>query len=173
MNLVTNPYVLGIDLGAQSLGWTVIDQNPPPNSINPIRDIGVRIFDPGVDKLGTGKEESRCAPRRTARLMRRRMDRLARRMQVTFGLLQQAGLLPMAEGKNRPQILDDLDCATFAKYAKKLQDSGASKAEVDQLAQTLPYQLRKIALDEQLLPFELGRALYHLAQRRGFLSNRK
>lgn len=36
-----------------------------------------------------------------------------------------------------------------------------------------PYSLRKKALDEQLTLWELGRVLYHLNQRRGFLSNRK
>jgi len=36
-----------------------------------------------------------------------------------------------------------------------------------------PYELRAKALDEKLSIPELGRALYHLGQRRGFLSNRK
>ncbi len=35
------------------------------------------------------------------------------------------------------------------------------------------YQLRAQALDRKLTLFELGRVLYHLAQRRGFKSNRK
>lgn len=39
--------------------------------------------------------------------------------------------------------------------------------------QLLPYRLRAAALDARLEPYELGRALYHLAQRRGYLSNRK
>lgn len=37
----------------------------------------------------------------------------------------------------------------------------------------MPYILRAAALDESLEPHHLGRALYHLGQRRGFLSNRK
>jgi CRISPR-associated endonuclease Csn1 len=36
-----------------------------------------------------------------------------------------------------------------------------------------PYMLRKRGLDERLEPYELGRALFHLNQRRGFQSNRK
>ena len=39
--------------------------------------------------------------------------------------------------------------------------------------QVMPYILRATALDEPLEPLFLGRALYHLAQRRGFLTNRK
>jgi CRISPR-associated endonuclease Csn1 len=36
-----------------------------------------------------------------------------------------------------------------------------------------PYQLRRRALAERLEPFEIGRLLVHVNQRRGFLSNRK
>ena len=36
-----------------------------------------------------------------------------------------------------------------------------------------PYALRSRVLDERLEPYEIGRILYHLAQRRGFLSNRR
>jgi len=37
----------------------------------------------------------------------------------------------------------------------------------------MPYILRASALDGPVEPYFIGRALYHLAQRRGFLSNRK
>ena len=46
----------------------------------------------------------------------------------------------------------------------------AERKEVQRLE---PYQLRACALDQPLEPFELGRALFHLDQRRGFKSNRK
>jgi CRISPR-associated endonuclease Csn1 len=36
-----------------------------------------------------------------------------------------------------------------------------------------PYELRAKGLDAELTPHELGRVLYHIVQRRGFLSNRK
>lgn len=36
-----------------------------------------------------------------------------------------------------------------------------------------PYELRKKGLTEELAPHEFGRAIFHLNQRRGFLSNRK
>jgi CRISPR-associated endonuclease Csn1 len=36
-----------------------------------------------------------------------------------------------------------------------------------------PYQLRAKGIEEKLSLHEFGRALYHLNQRRGFLSNRK
>jgi len=40
-------------------------------------------------------------------------------------------------------------------------------------SETEPYALRKQGLDEELTLFEFGRIIYHLDQRRGFLSNRK
>lgn len=39
--------------------------------------------------------------------------------------------------------------------------------------QTDPYEIRKRGLDDALSPHELGRAVFHLNQRRGFQSNRK
>lgn len=41
------------------------------------------------------------------------------------------------------------------------------------IAEKDPYPLRKRTLDEALTPYEIGRALFHLNQRRGFKSNRK
>ncbi len=41
------------------------------------------------------------------------------------------------------------------------------------IAQSDPYELRARALDEELQPSKFGRALYQIAQRRGFKSNRK
>jgi len=62
-------------------------------------------------------------------------------------------------------MLKELDRDIYAKHREK--DKGQAKS-LDQL----PYFLRARALDAPLAPFELGRALYHLGQRRGFLSNR-
>src|SRR3546814_11449946 len=36
-----------------------------------------------------------------------------------------------------------------------------------------PYELRAKGLDQVLAPYEFGRALFHMNQRRGFKSNRK
>ena len=47
-----------------------------------------------------------------------------------------------------------------------------SKSERSKLAKQEPLALRANGLNEPLTPFELGRALFHLNQRRGFQSNR-
>jgi CRISPR-associated endonuclease Csn1 len=51
-----------------------------------------------------------------------------------------------------------------------LPANGAGQNALDKLD---PYDLRRRALDEKLEPFEIGRLLIHINQRRGFLSNRR
>ena len=46
-------------------------------------------------------------------------------------------------------------------------------AERQALSFVDPYAIRKKALDHQVTPFEFGRAIFHINQRRGFKSNRK
>lgn len=86
---------------------------------------------------------SKAADRRLARQARRRRDRVLKRRHKLMQALVQFGLMP-ADATSR----------------KRLQ-------EID------PYSLRASGLDQPLTPHELGRALYHLARKRGFRSNRK
>lgn len=145
--------ILGIDLGSSSLGTALIDVGEQA-----ILFAGVRIFPAGVKgtdaDLEKGKEVSRAAARREARQARRQTDRRRRRMRRIFKLLQQYGLLPSGD---RDTVLPTLETELQAKYSH---------------SECLPYLLRAKALDDRLEPYELGRALYHLAQRRGFRSNR-
>jgi CRISPR-associated endonuclease Csn1 len=142
--------ILGIDLGSNSLGTALVSSEP-----NLIEFMGVRIFPAGVEgDLEKGREESRAAKRRQARLARRQTQRRQRRLYKVFHLLQRIGLLPMG---NRVEVLDRLQHELGQRYPETT---------------VLPWFLRARALDEALKPHELGRALYHLAQRRGFLSNR-
>ncbi|HZU91937.1 MAG TPA: hypothetical protein VE993_21975, partial [Stellaceae bacterium] len=86
---------------------------------------------------------SNAVGRRVARSARRRRDRYLRRRDNLMALLVQYGLMP--------------------------KDGAARKA----LEALDPYELRAKALDEALPAYHVGRALFHLNQRRGFLSNRK
>lgn len=105
---------------------------------------GVRIFPEGMDR--TKGEKSLNQERSLARGIRRQGYRRVRRKRRVEHALQEAGLLP-----DDPNLRDAL-------YNHPSHN---------------PYELRARALDEKLEPFQLGRALYHLAQRRGYLSNRK
>jgi CRISPR-associated endonuclease Csn1 len=86
---------------------------------------------------------SRAADRRLARQARRRRDRVLKRRHKLMQALVRFGLMP-ADAVER----------------KRLQTSD-------------PYALRARGLYEALTPHELGRALYHLARKRGFRSSRK
>ncbi len=82
-------YILGIDLGCNSLGWAVIDE--PGNRI---LGIGVRIFPEGVDRDTTGAEHPKNEQRRITRGHRRQIARRARRKAVVRMALKEAGLWP-------------------------------------------------------------------------------
>ncbi len=58
-------------------------------------------------------------------------------------------------------------------YFRALDDSLFSREARQSDPHLLHYRLRARALEEKLTRYELGRALYHLAHRRGFLSNSK
>lgn len=164
-----SPYVLGLDLGVQSVGWAVLDldQNGRPCGI---RRSGVRCFESGVGnetEIASGKDESQNIKRRQARQQRRQLWRRGRRLKKVFHLLQKAGLLPGDSCKTpeqRHELINKLD----AELASTYTPAGDRVA-----GHLLPYRLRCLALDQALPPFAFGRALFHLAQRRGFLSNRK
>jgi len=172
----TPPVVLGLDLGSASLGWALIaldNQHDPTGLIR----AGVRIFQPGVEgstlEIEQGKDKSRAVDRRAARLTRRQLRRRAARQRDLFKLLQQHGFLPPADenanansSEQRHAIPNKLD----QELAQHWRANAGATGNVDQL---LPYILRKSALDRKLERFELGRAFYHLIQRRGFKSNRR
>jgi len=87
-------------------------------------------------------QQSLTADRRVARSARRRRDRYLQRRRLLQALLLDYGLLPI------------------------------SRDERKDLGRQDPYTLRARALDGPLEPYELGRTLFHMNQRRGFKSNR-
>ena len=86
---------------------------------------------------------SLAVARRQARSMRRRRDRYLRRRRNLMKALVAAGLMPEDRADRKALELED------------------------------PYELRARGLREKLSPHRFGRALFHLAQRRGFKSNRR
>ncbi|RKY25027.1 MAG: type II CRISPR RNA-guided endonuclease Cas9, partial [Planctomycetota bacterium] len=175
--------------------WTLLAarQGKPDTPLRPVGLVaaGTRVFDAGVEgDIEKGREKSRAVQRREARLARRGTDRRARRMHLVYSILERAGLLPSldppsnsSEGNSRGireqesqlrhETLVTLDRELAEKWREKLRSEGADKDKLRQINHTIPYILRARALDEKLEPYEVGRAIYHLAQRRGFLSNRK
>lgn len=136
-------YRLGLDVGANSIGWCVLqldDQGQPKDVIN----LGTRILTASAEagrdpQTGT----SLSVDRRVARGMRRRRDRHLLRKSDLMTALVQHGFMPADEGDRK--ALETID----------------------------PYEVRGRALDEAVPLHHLGRALFHMHQRRGFKSNRK
>ncbi len=169
---VAGDFVLGIDLGTNSVGWAMIGlvDGEPAKLIR----AGVRVFEAGMDgDLESGQEESRNLKRREARLHRRQLRRRRRRLVKLAHALQRMGLLPpgdVSDPEARQEFFNRLDAEVLRSpwFAAK-KESGPYPDPLH----VMPYVLRATALDEALPPHYLGRAIYHLAQRRGFLSNRK
>lgn len=162
-------YILGLDLGTSSIGWACIGLAGDGKQIpDQILDAGVRIFEAGVEgDVEQGKDSSRAAKRREARQPRRQNWRTQYRKRKLFELLQNFGLLPSSSGSHsegRKECLDVLDQELREKYLNAADHEAQQK---------LTYILRAKATQSELAPFEVGRALYALAQRRGYLSNRK
>ena len=165
-------YVLGIDLGVGSVGWAILERKGGQPCA--IARAGVRVFKPAVEgDIESGREESRNVARRTARLQRRQTWRRSRRNLRVFRLLQSWRLLPEGPSKTPQERHDLLDLLDVHILGSPWFKQRRADAAVPEPLQVLPYLLRAAALDEPLDPHFLGRALYHLAQRRGFRSNRR
>ena len=110
-------------------------------------NIPQKIIDAGVrifsDSRDAKSKEPLAVARRIARGMRKRRDRALSRKKTLLNFLIANNLMPSNQ---------------------------ADRKKIELLE---PYSLRAKAIAEVILPFELGRAIFHLAQRRGFKSNRK
>lgn len=110
-------------------------------------DVPVRVVTAGSRIFSDGRDPKSGASlafdRRAARSMRRRRDRFKQRQAALLKHLTLAGMFPVDEAERK--ALEWLD----------------------------PFELRARALTEKLSLHHVGRALFHLNQRRGFKSNRK
>ena len=139
----SGPLRLGLDLGTTSIGWWLYRIEETESGRNEIRE----VVDGGVRIFSDGRDpkkgSSLAVDRRLARGARRRRDRYLRRRRAVLRELIGTGLLPRDPEERRTIFFLD------------------------------PYELRARALDENIGLHALGRALFHLNQRRGFKSNRK
>lgn len=168
-------FILGLDLGVASIGWALLqcDAFGKPTGV---KDAGSHLFEAGVDggkmdpetAMARGKEQSKAAPRRTARGMRRQTKRRARRKKKVLGVLIGHGLLPRGD-ISTPAMIDKYVKALDASLKPAWCPEGTSHSN----HQNMAYRMRSEATQRPLDAVEVGRAIYHLAQRRGFLSNRK
>ena len=159
--------ILGIDTGTNSLGWAVVDKNE--NGIYSLNSKGCLIFPEGV-KMEKGIESSKAAERTSHRALRKTYFRRRLRKIEVLKVLIDLGWCPYLS----PEALH----LWHVKKKYPMDDAFISWQRTNDNLDKNPYYYRHICLHKQLNLKEkadryvLGRAMYHLAQRRGFLSNR-
>lgn len=173
--------VLGIDLGTNSIGLCVRDKSKSGNVADQLDFFTSVIFESGVGTDKTG-EFSRAAERTSHRSSRRLNQARRYRIWRTLEVLINYGYCPLT--------IDELD--RWRHYDKNKAVKRQYPIENDKFEQWVrldfnfdgipdyssPYQLRaelaetKLDLSQQINRYKLGRALYHIAQRRGFKSSK-
>jgi CRISPR-associated endonuclease Csn1 len=176
--------IFALDLGTNSIGWAL--RNPDLQE-NQIEKFGVITFNKGVG-LGKTGEYSYAAERTKKRSTRRLYQARKYRLWSTLEHLINEGYCPLkienlngwryyskeeAQKNNNGGRVYPVDDLVFDAWIK-LDFNNDGKPDY-----TSPYQLRKelaevkFDLTKEENRFKLGRALYHIAQRRGFKSSRK
>lgn len=161
--------ILGIDLGTNSIGWAITTQYEDKNNYQ-LLEKGVSIFQEGVARE-KNNEVPMVKERTNARSLRRQYFRRRLRKIEILKVLIKFDLCPVLT----------TDMLNNWRYKKQypLDEKFLQWLRTDDNCDKNPYHDRYIALtrvldlDKQDERFLLGRALYHIAQRRGFLSNRK
>lgn len=160
--------ILGIDTGTNSLGWAIIEKDDFGNTR--LLQKGTNIFTEGV-KIEKGIESSKAAERTEHRSARKHYwRRKVRKIQLLSLLVDNRLCPPLTKEQLREWRL---------KKVYPMDEAFLEWQRTDDLKNKNPYRFRytcltqKLDLDNMIQRYILGRALYHLNQRRGFLSNRK
>ncbi len=159
--------ILGLDLGTNSLGWALVEET---GSGYKLLEKGVDIFQEGVARE-KNNEKPAVQDRTAARALRRHYFRRRLRKIELLKVLIKHDLCP-------PLTDEQLDAWRKHK-TYPLDEEFLRWQRTDDNSDKNPYHDRYRALTETLDlgnkadRRSLGRAFYHLSQRRGFLSNRK
>lgn len=172
--------IFGIDLGTNSIGWALRNTETKENQIE---KFGVLTF-----SLGKTGEYSYAAERTKKRSTRRLYQARKYRLWATLEVLINEGYCPLS--------IEDLNKWRHYSKEEARKNNNAGRiypvwnSEFDAWIKldfdndgkpdySSPYQLRKelaytkLDFTKEINRFKLGRALYHIAQRRGFKSSRK
>jgi len=159
--------ILGLDLGTNSIGWAVVEKHQGEEF--KLLDKGVRIFQEGV-KIEKGIESSKAAERT--------LHRSARRIKYRRKLRKIGVLKTLIKNGYCPEISNqELDNWRHHKIYP-MNEAFLDWQKTNEQENVNPYHFRTLAveqkfdLSQKLDRYRLGRAFYHIAQRRGYLSNR-
>ena len=174
--------ILGIDLGTNSIGTSVRNTDLGNNLVDQLEFFSSDIFNASVSKNTNGREYSLASDRSAHRRGRRLNDSRRRKLWATLDLLIKNNLCPMAPESLEQWRTYDKKKKLFRQYPIDdkafhswiiLDFNGDGKPDYSS-----PYQLRRELVSVQLdfnQPidrYKLGRALYHIAQHRGFKSSK-
>lgn len=181
---------LGLDLGTNSIGWAIRDTDA--ESENQIIDYGVVAFKKGV---GDGKsgEFSLAAERRKNRSKRRLYNAKRYRKWATLKVLMKNNMCPINEPelklwsvgnwenyrKNKGRVYPTSPdfkawlAMDFERIGKDISEEIKLKPAFANTYLLRCNLLEKSVEDDGLRLYKIGRAMYHLVQRRGFKTSRK
>ncbi len=133
---------LGLDIGTNSVGSAWVDTKREDIQL------GVTIFPAGVEDSDTKRGDPKNQKRREKRSQRRSIARKAKRKRQLRNTLVHFKLLPDSS-EEQAAMFHPIDAETAEQWD--------------------PWKLRVEGLSRELTPFEFGRILVHLNQRRGAL----
>lgn len=161
--------ILGLDLGTNSIGWAVICRDDDDTCR--LLHYGSHIFQEGVARGEKGNEKPCVEKRTSSRASRRHYDRRRLHKIQLLKILIELDMCPYLSE-------EELNDWRY-KRIYPLKEEFIQWQHTNDKINKNPYHDRYLALTSKLDLFTkkgryiLGRALYHLCQRRGFLSNRK
>ncbi len=175
-----NRTILGIDLGTSSFGWNVLEKQENGYKIleiNNQKQSGVKVF----PEIATSGGQSKAAERRGYRSPKKLKFRKKIRKYETLKVLIENKLCPLTMPELeqwKGQKNEFKEYPTNTDFLYWLHTGERKEIPNKENKYRNPYFLRdkisreKINLDNLTERYQLGRALYHMAQRRGFKSNR-
>lgn len=168
--------ILGLDLGTNSIGWAIVDREGTNFSLV---DKGVRIFSEGVNiEAKTNSESSKAAQRTEYRNGRKLKYRRKIRKIDLLKVLSDNNLCPKLSDNELNEWRYKKIYPQNDDFRKWLSTDTQESEEERKKQNDNPYYFRFKSCKELLDlknkkdRHDLGRAFYHIAQRRGFLSNR-
>ena len=178
--------IFGIDLGTNSIGTSVRNTDLGNNLVDQLEFFSSDIFKASVNREGVnggkGREYSLASSRSAKRRKRRLYEHRRYKLWATLDLLIKNNLCPMTPESLEQWRTYDKKKKLFRQYPIDdkafhswiiLDFNGDGKPDYSS-----PYQLRRELVSVQLDfnqaidRYKLGRALYHIAQHRGFKSSK-
>ncbi len=167
--------ILGLDIGSNSIGWALIEQDIN-NREGKIINLGTRIIPLSTDKVKDfekGKSVSSAAERRQARQFRRLKHRYKLRRERLIKVFKILGWFPH-DFPEKFEYIDKFNINELVPFSNETIEEAKKLFNVED---KLPidwiiYYLRDKALKQKITLQELARVIYHFNQRRGFKSSR-